>query len=49
MREEKGKWPAKGEKCLLPLRNPKSCIPLSFLLVVQHTCKAKLFFLVARI
>ena len=48
MREEKGGNKPRREKCPLPLRNPKSCIPPSFLLVVQQTCKAKLFFLVTR-
>jgi hypothetical protein len=47
MREEKGGNQPRREKHALPLRNLKSCIP-PFLLVVQHTCKAKLFFLVAR-
>jgi len=47
MREEKGGSQPRREKCLLPLRNLKSCIP-PFLLVVQQTCKSKLFFLVAR-
>jgi hypothetical protein len=30
MREEKGGGQPRGEKCPLPLRNPKSCIPPSF-------------------
>jgi hypothetical protein len=48
MREEKGDSQPKREKHPLPLRNPKSCIPSSFLLVLQQKCRAKLFFLVAR-
>jgi len=30
MREEKGGNKPRREKCPLPLRNPKSCIPPSF-------------------
>jgi len=48
MREEKGGSQPRGEKCPPPLRNSKLCILPSFLLVVQQTCKAKHFFLVAR-
>jgi len=48
MREEKGGSQPREEKHPPPLRNLKSCIPPSFLLVVQQTCKAKLVFLVAR-
>jgi len=48
MREKKGGSQPRGEKRPLPLRNPKSCILPSFLLVFQQTCKAKHFFLVAR-
>jgi len=48
MREEKGGNQPRREKRPLPLRNPKSCIPSFFLLGVQQTCKATLFFLVAR-
>jgi hypothetical protein len=48
MREEKGGSQPIGEKHPLPLRNPKSCILPSFLLIVQQTCKAKLVFLVTR-
>ena len=47
MRKEKGGSQPRREKCPPPLRNPKSCIP-PFRLVVQQTCKAKRFFLVAR-
>jgi len=48
MREEKGGSQPRGEKQPLPLRNMKSCILPSFLLVFQQTWKAKHFFLVAR-
>jgi hypothetical protein len=48
MREKKGGSQPRGEKCPPPVRNQKSCIPSSFLLVAQQTCKAKLVFLVAR-
>jgi len=48
MREEKGGSQPRGEKRPPPLRNMKLCILPSFLLVVQQTCKAKHFFLVAR-
>jgi hypothetical protein len=48
MREEKGGNQQRGEKHPPPLRNSKLCIIPSFLLVVQQTCKAKHFFLVAR-
>ena len=47
MREEKGGSQPREEKHPPPLINLKSCIPSSFLLVVQQTYKAKLFFLVA--
>jgi hypothetical protein len=47
MREEKGGSQPRRKKHPIPLRNPKSCIP-PFRLVVQQTCKAKLFFVVAR-
>jgi len=48
MREEKRGSQPRGEKRPFPLRNPKSCIPHSFLLVVQQICKSKLVFLVVR-
>jgi len=48
MREEKRSSQPRREKCPPPLRNSKLCILPSFLLVVQQTCKAKHFFLVAR-
>ena len=48
MRQEMGGSQLRREKRPLPLRNPKLCILPSFLLVVQQTCKAKHFFLVAR-
>ena len=48
MREEKGGNHPTREKRPPPLRNPKSCILPSFLLVIQQTCKAKPVFLVAR-
>ena len=43
-----GGQPANKRKTPPPLRNPKSCILPSFLLVVQQTCKAKLIFFVAK-
>jgi len=48
MREENRGSQPRGEKRPPPLRNRKSCIPPSFLLVLQQTCKAKLVFLIAR-
>jgi hypothetical protein len=48
MREEKGGSQPRREKFPLPLRNPKLCILPFFWLIVQQTCKAKHFFLVAR-
>jgi len=48
MREEKGGSQPRIEKRPFPLRNPKLCILPFFGLVVQQTCKAKHFFLVAR-
>jgi len=46
MREEKGVASQEDKNAPPPVRNHKSCIP-PFFLVFQHTCKAKLVFLVA--
>ena len=45
-KEERGDQ--KRRKMPFPKKTPKSCILLPFWLVVQQTCKTKLFFLVVR-